>query len=153
MTTAPGNLVLPPEIKKYKALRLMNEAARRTLAAIFSAAARDGLELAADSATRAVVVSVEDYDPRFDGRGVRDYDELRRDTNPLWLLEVLPNMPASHFAILTKSGGPSHTVAGRDQARRLAGDLVASGEADVVIGADLGSATAEIFRREGAESA
>ena len=133
--------ILPQEVKRHKNLRLLNQAAKQTLTAIFQAAADTNLDLTIHSATRAVIVSVEHYDPLIANRDLHN-------THPLWLLKVLPNMSASHFAILTKSGGPSHTVPNREQARRLANDLIISGEADTVISADLATATAQIFFKQ-----
>jgi 3-oxoacyl-(acyl-carrier-protein) synthase len=140
-------LTLPPEIKKYKALRLMNENARRTLMAILQASSQAGLDLTAHSATRALVVGVGNYDPLPGELGATTPAELRQNTHPLWLLKTLPNMPAAHFAILTKSGGPSHTVANNEQAQRLAQDLITNGEADTVICADIATAAAAIFTK------
>ncbi|MDR1190178.1 MAG: hypothetical protein LBK60_00750 [Verrucomicrobiales bacterium] len=142
---------LPPELHHYKALRLMSRPARATLAALLQAAADAQLDLTTYSSTRAVIVSVGDYDPLPDELRAADarpdYATLRRHTHPLWLLKTLPNMAAAHFAILTKSGGPGHTVADRDQAVRLARSLIASGEADTVLRADVPTASAGVLGR------
>ncbi|MDR0533390.1 MAG: hypothetical protein LBH01_05495 [Verrucomicrobiales bacterium] len=144
---ATAAIDLPPVVKKYKALRLMNDSAKRTLMAILNAAAETGLDLTIQSPTRALIVSIADYDPQLDANDQLDYTALRDNTNPLWLLKVLPNMAASHFAILTKSGGPSHSVATAEEATKLAHDLIVGGEADTVICADLATCSASIHRR------
>jgi 3-oxoacyl-(acyl-carrier-protein) synthase len=135
---------LPPEINKYKALRLMSESARRTLIAILQASSQAGLDLTILSSTRALVVVADYYDPLPSAMALA---KLRQNANPLWLLKTLPNMPASHFAILTKSGGPNHTVANGEQAQQIAKDLIISGEADTVICADIATASAAIFTK------
>jgi 3-oxoacyl-(acyl-carrier-protein) synthase len=146
---ADTTLNLPLEIKKYKALRLMSPSAKLTLMAIFQAITKANLKVTTHSPTRAVVISVGNYDPLPEELGTANselrYPKLRKSTNPLWLLKTLPNMPASHFAILTQSGGPSHTVATNTQAQQLASELILSGEADTVISADLPTITATIF--------
>ncbi|MDR2463779.1 MAG: hypothetical protein LBD30_08390 [Verrucomicrobiales bacterium] len=139
----------PLTVNNYKALRLMSRPARQTLDALLQAAADAHLNLATYSPTRAVIVSADGYDPLSAELRAADadlnYPQLRRNTNPLWLLKILPNMPASHFAILTKSGAPSHTVADRAQAAQLARSLISSGEADTVLHADIPTVSATIF--------
>jgi 3-oxoacyl-(acyl-carrier-protein) synthase len=148
---ADAALVFPPEIKKYKAVRLMSGPAKRALMAVWQAATTANLDLTTHSPTRAVIVSAGDYDPLPEELRAADGDldpaALRANTHPLWLLKTLPNMTAAHLAILTKSGGPSHTVASRGQARQLARDLIISGEAGTVICADLPAVSATIFTR------
>ncbi|MEO1994676.1 MAG: beta-ketoacyl synthase N-terminal-like domain-containing protein, partial [Planctomycetaceae bacterium] len=56
---------------------------------------------------------------------------------PLWLLKCLPNMPSCHIAICNGFRGPNNSITQRDAAANLAVaescDLIADGEADVVI--------------------
>jgi 3-oxoacyl-[acyl-carrier-protein] synthase II len=62
---------------------------------------------------------------------------------PLWLLKYLPNMPASHVAILNDCRGPSNSVTVREASSNLsvaeAATTIARGAADVMIAGATGS--------------
>ncbi|MDR1145596.1 MAG: hypothetical protein LBK71_05615, partial [Verrucomicrobiales bacterium] len=59
--SAAPPLALPPELKKYKARRLLDEAGQRALSAVWQAAGAAGLDLTVHSPTRAVIVSAAAY--------------------------------------------------------------------------------------------
>ena len=62
---------------------------------------------------------------------------------PLWMLKYLPNMPACHIGIAQDARGPTNTVTLGDvstlSALAEAADVVARGQADVVIGGGVSS--------------
>ena len=58
---------------------------------------------------------------------------LQKNLHPLWLLRVLPNMPASHLAIQFHARGPCHTTFDAAQALRQAIDWMVTDEADSVL--------------------
>ena len=62
---------------------------------------------------------------------------------PLWMLKYLPNMPACHIGIAQDIRGPTNTVTLGEvstlSALAEAADVVARGQADVVVGGGVGS--------------
>ncbi|MEZ6108065.1 MAG: beta-ketoacyl synthase N-terminal-like domain-containing protein [Pirellulaceae bacterium] len=67
----------------------------------------------------------------------------QRELNPLWMLNYLPNMAASHIAISQDAQGPSNTLVLGDVSGLLAiaegASLITRGWADVVIAGGTGS--------------
>lgn len=67
----------------------------------------------------------------------------RLQVNPLWLLKFLPNMPASHVAILNDLRGPSNSITVREASTSLtfgeAAAAIRRGAADVMIVGATGS--------------
>ncbi len=63
--------------------------------------------------------------------------------DPLWLLKYLPNMPASHIAILNDLRGPNNSLTVREASANLAvaeaADTIRRGHADVMIAGATGS--------------
>jgi len=63
--------------------------------------------------------------------------------NPLWQLKYLPNMPASHIAILNDFHGPSNSITLREASIGAAVgesvEIIASGRADVMVVGTTGS--------------
>ena len=57
--------------------------------------------------------------------------------NPLWLLKYLPNMPASHIAIVNNFQGPSNSLTNREASFNASVDcaarLISQGRADLVL--------------------
>lgn len=62
---------------------------------------------------------------------------------PLWLLKYLPNMPASHVAILNDLRGPSNSLTVREASANLsvaeAATIIQRGSADVMVAGSTGS--------------
>lgn len=63
--------------------------------------------------------------------------------SPLWLLKYLPNMPASHVAILNDLRGPSNSLTNREASNNLsvheAAEIIRRGAADMMLAGSTGS--------------
>lgn len=134
--------VVQNSLRHRKSWKLMDTRTRMALGAALQAAAMAGIS--PDRSEGGVALGVgwsgpdeplmaslaaQAENPRQDGAWMR---LLEKELPPLWLLERLPNMPASHLAIQFQAGGPCHTSAAARasglQAVALAARWIASGE-------------------------
>lgn len=126
-----------------KALKMMCRETQMAVAAAQLAASDAGLSQAEPASERTGVVLGSDYMltmPADYVRGVQRCagergfefskwgDEGLAEVEPLWMLRYLPNMPASHVAILNDFRGPNNSLTMRE-----AGGLMAIGEAFRII--------------------
>lgn len=119
-----------------KALRLMCREIQMGVAAAQRALQHAGVEPGEDMSDRAGVVFGSDYIMTVPQEFIDGMRECRNDqgefefekwgelgikqTDPLWLLKYLPNMPASHIAINNDFRGPSNSLTMREAAPNLA---------------------------------
>ncbi|MDD5263032.1 MAG: beta-ketoacyl synthase N-terminal-like domain-containing protein [Methylacidiphilales bacterium] len=124
-----------------KALKVMDRRTRLALAAAFEAADVSGLDCSEASSRRGISLGIGFPDPGLEDISAALQDKPERspagrlldNLNPLWLLNHLPNIPASHLAIQFKASGPSCTTSCGRQALQYAADVIAGGEADCMI--------------------
>jgi 3-oxoacyl-(acyl-carrier-protein) synthase len=73
--------------------------------------------------------------------GTSPTDSWMEHLTPLWMLEWLPHMPASHLAIQAGAGGPCHTFSSPGplirEALSLTFDWIQQGEADLALASSL----------------
>ncbi|MFK7766293.1 MAG: beta-ketoacyl synthase [Mariniblastus sp.] len=142
-----------------KALRLMCREIQLGVAAAQLAIADAGLEQGTFEPTRTgtlfgsdyIITSPEDFAEGvkncLDAEGKFEFDNWAENgipkVEPLWLLKYLPNMPASHVAILNDLRGPSNSLTVREASANLAiaeaATIIQRGSADIMIAGSTGS--------------
>jgi 3-oxoacyl-[acyl-carrier-protein] synthase II len=142
-----------------KSLKLMCREIQMGVASAQLALADSGLDLASADRDRIGTMFGSDYImtvPEEFSEGIRDcLDEAGEfhfgrwageglpRVEPLWLLKYLPNMPASHVAILNDCRGPSNSLTVREASSNLsvaeAATTIARGAADAMIAGATGS--------------
>lgn len=83
----------------------------------------------------------------LEGEGEFNFEKWAEEglprVEPLWLLKYLPNMPASHVAILNDLRGPSNSLTVREASANLsvaeAATIIQRGAADVMVAGSTGS--------------
>lgn len=135
-------MVVHKSLRHRKSWKVMDTRTRMALGAALQAAAMAGISPDRSEGGTALGVgwagpdeplmaslAAQAENPQQDGAWMR---MLEKELPPLWLLERLSNMPASHLAIQFQAGGPCHTSAAARaaglQAVALAARWVASGE-------------------------
>ncbi|MEM9399200.1 MAG: hypothetical protein AAF984_03250 [Verrucomicrobiota bacterium] len=98
-----------------KALKLMDRRSQLLVAGALDICDNSDINLLKPDERRGIAVAVRSI-PFIDAQALKDVLEkdgaFFKELHPLWLLKVLPNMPAAHLSILTHSKGPCHTACG-----------------------------------------
>lgn len=138
----------PPAFPQRKWLKIMDKRTRVLVGLIVEAATRAGLPRPAGPGC-GICIGLDAMEtvheaPARARQAAPDLPlagALEAHLPPLWMLEWLPNMPASQAALQTGASGPCHTLAetsgpsGSTSAFTLARQWITAGEADVVLAA------------------